>query len=69
MHEEPDGTHEICPVCNWEDDPVQAANPVLDGGANRVSLEEAGSNFAAFGAKALGAAKRVRRPLPDEYAT
>src|SRR5579862_921788 len=38
---EPPGSHEICPVCNWEDDPVQLHDPHYAGGANRRSLREA----------------------------
>ena len=35
------GTYNICPVCGWEDDGVQLANPASGGGANRESLIEA----------------------------
>ncbi|HEY5338994.1 MAG TPA: CPCC family cysteine-rich protein [Rhizomicrobium sp.] len=35
------GAHEICPVCSWEDDPVQAKDPDFAGGANRLSLTQA----------------------------
>ncbi|WP_367949783.1 CPCC family cysteine-rich protein [uncultured Ruminococcus sp.] len=28
-------------VCNWENDPVQLANPKLKSGANEMSLQEA----------------------------
>ncbi len=35
------GAYEICNVCKWEDDPVQAAEPDYAGGANRKSLNEA----------------------------
>lgn len=28
------GGYEICPVCNWEDDPVQFKDPDYKGGAN-----------------------------------
>jgi hypothetical protein len=34
------GSYEICPVCGWEDDAVQLANPCSEGGANKVSLNE-----------------------------
>lgn len=34
------GTYLICPVCGWEDDAVQLANPCSGGGANRESLAE-----------------------------
>ena len=33
--------YEICPVCGWEDDPVQRRDPDFAGGANACSLNEA----------------------------
>jgi hypothetical protein len=39
--DEPGGNYEICHLCGWEDDPVQAANPDFAGGANRESLRTA----------------------------
>lgn len=35
-----EGGYEICDVCGWEDDPVQASDPDYAGGANRMSLNE-----------------------------
>lgn len=35
------GEYDICPNCNWEDDPVQSKKPDLAGGANKMSLNEA----------------------------
>ena len=35
------GTYNICPICAWEDDAVQLANPACGGGANSESLIEA----------------------------
>jgi Cysteine-rich CPCC len=32
------GTYNICPICNWEDDGVQLANPCSERGANGNSL-------------------------------
>jgi hypothetical protein len=32
------GDWEVCPVCCWENDPVQRGEPDLAGGANRVSF-------------------------------
>ncbi|XYQ53356.1 CPCC family cysteine-rich protein [Pectobacterium carotovorum] len=39
------GDYEICPVCNWEDDPVQSREPDCAGGANQMSLNEAKEAF------------------------
>ncbi|MCQ2403933.1 MAG: hypothetical protein MJ202_09440 [Lentisphaeria bacterium] len=35
------GEYEICPVCGWEDDPVQAKDHAYPGGANELSLKDA----------------------------
>ena len=35
------GAYEICPVCGWEDDPLQRREPDFSGGANSMSLNEA----------------------------
>jgi len=63
------GSWEICPVCFWEDDPVQWEHPAEVAGANRVSLAEARENYAAFGACDRGSLAHVRRPLPSEQPT
>jgi hypothetical protein len=34
------GTHEICNVCWWEDDPAQSTDPNLERGANRLCLND-----------------------------
>ncbi|NLJ72316.1 MAG: hypothetical protein GX333_04800 [Syntrophomonadaceae bacterium] len=39
------GLYEICPICGWEDDPVQRADPYFSGGANEMSLKEAQKVF------------------------
>jgi len=41
------GNYEICPVCGWEDDPVQSKDPDFAGGANELSLNETKKRFAA----------------------
>ena len=66
LGEEPDGTFEICPVCNWEDDNVQLADPSFEGGANKVSLNQARENFKKFGAIDEESVKFTRKPRPDE---
>lgn len=37
---EPPGSYDICPLCNWEDDLVQLRSPGYAGGANSESLCE-----------------------------
>ncbi len=66
LAEEPPGTFSICPVCWWEDDDAQAADPTLRGGANEVSLNEAAANYASIGVADPRFASRVRPPTPDE---
>jgi hypothetical protein len=62
----PDGSYIICPVCFWEDDPIQLEDPDYAGGANRISLKQAQKNFIEFGAMEQDMIKNVRPPLPDE---
>ena len=50
LNEKPNGTYQICNTCFWEDDPIQRNEPNYEGGANRVSLNQAKKNFAEFGA-------------------
>ena len=38
-------SYEICPVCGWEDDPVQRKDPDFRGGANKLSLNEAREEY------------------------
>ncbi len=66
LDEAPPGTFCICPVCFWEDDSIQFADPTYSGGANSISLEEAQANFRSFGAVTRDALSRVRPPKPDE---
>lgn len=62
----PSGTFQVCPVCYWEDDGTQLADPAYDGGANGVSLRRAQENFARFGASDAAVAELVRAPTEDE---
>lgn len=60
------GSYEICAVCWWEDDPVQLASPLLQGGANKVSLAEAQLYFISAGLSDPRFTARVRPPTEAE---
>ena len=66
LDEKPPGTYEICPICFWEDDPVQFDDPDCAGGANRPSLRQAQMNFLAFGACEKEMIRHVRKPREDD---
>ena len=66
LDHEANGSYDICPVCFWEDDPVQLDDPAFRGGANVPSLEEARRNFLAFGAVEERYRERVRPPRAEE---
>lgn len=57
---------EICPICFWEDDPVQREDPQSSGGANTVSLNQAQKNFADFRASEKRFAGSVRSPGEED---
>lgn len=58
--------YEICPVCFWEDDPVQNEDPQYSGGANSLSLEETRHNYIEMGASQREFLNRVRPPTLEE---
>ena len=64
--EEAKGDFDICPVCFWEDDPVQNENPDFGGGANHVSLNEAKRNYINIGASDERFIEYVREPYVEE---
>lgn len=39
------GVYEVCPLCCWEDDPIQSQDVEFAGGANKVSLKKARANW------------------------
>lgn len=56
---------EICPVCFWQNDPVDnEGTDVL--GPNKIPLAVARDNFATFGASEERLRGFVRDPAPDE---
>src|SRR5262249_61190046 len=64
------GDYELCPVCFWEDDGQSDddADEVYGGPNGSLSLTQARSNFAAFGACDREFIENVRPPLPEERA-
>ena len=58
--------HDICPVCFWENDPIQNDNEKYVGGANDISLSEAKANYQKFGAVKQEYIESVRSPYLDE---
>ena len=60
------GEYEICPVCFWEDDPLQREKPDYEGGANELSLNECRENYKKYGACEERLVLHVRNPLPEE---
>jgi hypothetical protein len=66
LDERPSGTFEICPVCGWEDDGVQLADPDVGGGANVPSLREARSEYLRTGAADPDHRALTRPPRDDE---
>ena len=64
--EKPNGTYEVCPVCFWEDDPIQLDDPDYEGGANPTSLKQAQKNFLEFGACDLDMKRNVRTASAEE---
>lgn len=62
------GSYDICPVCGWEDDAVQLANPCSEGGANRESLHNCQKCVESRSTEKITAFERdpVWRPLNRE---
>lgn len=58
--------HDICPVCYWENDPIQNDDPDLQGGANKISLNAGKENFRKWGAIDIDYIRYVRAPLDSE---
>ena len=59
-------SYKICPVCFWERDAFQNANPDYQVGANEVSLNQAKSNFLKYGAAEQRFVTYVRQPKAEE---
>lgn len=59
-------SYHICPICNWEDDPVQNADDSFWGGANTLSLKDSRKNFKEIGVSDKRFINNIRKPLPHE---
>ncbi len=66
LGEKPPGTYAICPVCRWEDDPVQFDDPNFEGGSNTISLIQARENYHKIGAITIEDMELARPPREDE---
>lgn len=62
----PPETYDICPICFWEDAPVDYSKPDIAIGPNHVSLKQAQRNFQEFGAIDERFKQNVRKPTPED---
>jgi hypothetical protein len=62
---QPPGSHQICPICFWQDS-ISELRFLKNTGANHVNLIEAQKNFANFGASELRLLSFVRPPQESE---
>lgn len=60
------GHFELCPICFWEDDDIQMADPWYQGGANSPCLYDAQKNYIKFGAMEEQFKADVRLPTELE---
>jgi hypothetical protein len=62
------GTYLVCPICGWEDDAVQLANPCSGGGAHKKSLAERQRSSATWDTVRMQKYERdpAWRPLTEE---
>jgi anaerobic ribonucleoside-triphosphate reductase len=59
------GNYEICPVCGWEDDPIQSDDQSFSGGANDLSLIDYRETWL----RSFGSRKnRAQQKKPEEKA-
>lgn len=60
------GHYDICPICYWEDDPIQRDDADYKGGANEICLNEAKKNYKDFSAIERKYIDNVRLPVLSE---
>ena len=66
LPEESGGSDNICPICYWQDDFVQLKDSAFEGGANKVSLNQARKNYVLFAASEERFIGNVRKPRYHE---
>ncbi len=66
VFDERPGSDDICGICFWQDDNVQLRWPLLDGGANKVSLVQAQRSYVDIGVCEERLRSHVRPPRPNE---
>lgn len=66
LDKEPPGSHGLCEVCWWEDDPVQFADPDYEGGANAPSLHQAKEFFRTIAVSDPELKGHERKPRAEE---
>lgn len=59
VFEEPPGSYDICPVCDWEDDLAQLRFPRMDWGPNRRSLVDSQADWLRDGGRARSEAREA----------
>jgi hypothetical protein len=59
-------THDLCPICGWEDDNVQFEDPDFPRGPNNPSLREARLSFDRCGTSDPERSCATRKPLEAE---
>ncbi len=67
LSRQPSGTHNICPVCFWQDDSVNFEFLEYSSGANGISLIEARRSFATLGYAKERSKQYTRPPRPEEF--
>ncbi len=63
VFDEPPGSYDLCPICNWEDDGVQLRFPAMRGGANGESLYEYQQTILKYLPVGLSEAKEYKREV------
>jgi hypothetical protein len=56
------GSYEVCPVCDWMDDPIQFGDVEFVSDTNHVSLARARENFEEIGAASESVVEETREP-------